>query len=159
MSLTSYRAAPPRDKPLRAFKKTIPKRIWHNAGRRRSIRSGGFLRRLPLADAMGASGMYQREPALERPVGDLLSFLWWLKGAFVAPGRPNRPLVPESRQTASLEPGSGNLKGTVIPGWSEGPDPESRDSGSGANAPSRNDESRHHVSRNPPSTVTTLPVM
>src|SRR4051794_2620120 len=53
MSLTSYRAAPPRDKPLRAFKKTIPKRIWHNAGRRRSIRSGGFLRRLPLADANG----------------------------------------------------------------------------------------------------------
>src|SRR5476649_341158 len=27
MSLTSYRAAPPRDKPLRAFEKPIPKRI------------------------------------------------------------------------------------------------------------------------------------
>jgi hypothetical protein len=31
MSLTSYRAAPPRDKPLRAFKKIEPERSSINA--------------------------------------------------------------------------------------------------------------------------------
>src|SRR3954470_15199827 len=32
MSLTSYRAAPPRDKPLRAFEKPNRKRIWPTPG-------------------------------------------------------------------------------------------------------------------------------
>jgi hypothetical protein len=47
MSLTSYRAAPPRDKPLRAFLKTEPETNLANARGRRSVRSGGFLRRRP----------------------------------------------------------------------------------------------------------------
>src|SRR5438045_8569799 len=55
MSLTSYRAAPPRDKPLRAFSKTAETALA-NAARRRSIRSGGFLRRQPLAYARGRGG-------------------------------------------------------------------------------------------------------
>src|SRR5467141_544935 len=46
MSLTSYRAAPPRDKPLHAFEKPIPTNLA-NAQGRRSIPSGGFLRRQP----------------------------------------------------------------------------------------------------------------
>src|SRR5882757_6021032 len=46
MSLTSYRAAPPRDKPLRAFEK--PKRNESGQRPRAPIdRSGGFLRRQP----------------------------------------------------------------------------------------------------------------
>src|SRR5580658_3502163 len=47
MSLTSYRAAPPRDKPLRAFEKTGPETNLAHAQGRRSIPSGGFLRRQP----------------------------------------------------------------------------------------------------------------
>src|ERR1700728_3234704 len=67
MSLTSYRAAPPRDNPLRAFKKTGPETNWAHAQGRRSIPSGGFLRRRPGQMPLGASGMYQRKAALQKP--------------------------------------------------------------------------------------------
>ena len=76
MSLTSYRAAPPRDKPLRALPKTGAE--TNLAQRPRApIR---LIRRLPEKATLGlmplgANGMYQRELALERAVGDLLSFL------------------------------------------------------------------------------------
>ena len=75
MSLTSYRAAPPRDKPLRAFEKTGTETNWAHAQGRRSIPSGGFLRRRPGQMPLGASGMYQRKAALERPAIDLLEIL------------------------------------------------------------------------------------
>src|SRR5436190_3318013 len=55
MSLTSYRAPPPRDNPLRAFSKAAETALA-NAARRRSIRSGGLLRRQPLANARGRGG-------------------------------------------------------------------------------------------------------
>src|SRR4029453_13902505 len=47
MSLTSYRAAPPRVKPLRCLRKTGPEVNRPTRVRRRSIPSGGFLRRQP----------------------------------------------------------------------------------------------------------------
>jgi hypothetical protein len=74
MSLTSYRAAPPRDKSVVPFSKK-PKRLRQR--QRASLPSRGFLRRQPLA-AGGlevAAGMYQRRPALERGVGSLLRIL------------------------------------------------------------------------------------
>jgi hypothetical protein len=56
MSLTSYRAAPPRDKPLRTLSKT---NCRNGSGQRfeASIPSGGFLRRQPLPDAGGVAGL------------------------------------------------------------------------------------------------------
>src|SRR3954449_5167557 len=74
MSLTSYRAAPPRDKPLRAFKN----RTGNESGQRPGApidQVRRFLRRQPRARPLGASGMYQREPALERAAGHLFGFL------------------------------------------------------------------------------------
>src|SRR6266576_1530527 len=62
MSLTSYRAAPPRDKPLRAS----PKTETDLANAEAPIPSGDFLRRQPGPKPLGASGMYQRRCALER---------------------------------------------------------------------------------------------
>src|ERR1700676_914682 len=55
MSLTSYRAAPPRDKPLRALSKTN----CRNGSCQRlkaPFPSGGFLRRQPLAMPSGRGG-------------------------------------------------------------------------------------------------------
>src|SRR4051794_17158691 len=54
MSLTSYRAAPPRDKRCAPSQK-LPNDLG-NAYRRRSSSSGGFLRRQPLANAGGRGG-------------------------------------------------------------------------------------------------------
>ncbi len=71
MSLTSYRAAPPRDKPLRAS----PKTETDLANAEAPIPSGGFLRRQPGPKPLGASGMYQRRCALERAAGDLFLVL------------------------------------------------------------------------------------
>src|SRR5579872_1114700 len=68
MSLTSYRAAPPRDKPLPSLSKK-PKRLDQRP--RAPLPSRGFLRRQPLA-AGGlevAGGMYQCRCALERAAG------------------------------------------------------------------------------------------
>src|SRR3977135_4058603 len=84
MSLTSYRAAPPRDKPLHALSKTGAETKLAHARRRRSIRSGGFLRRQPGPKPLGASGMYQRVPALERPGCDLFGILCRGKSSFLA---------------------------------------------------------------------------
>src|SRR5882724_635374 len=55
MSLTSYRAAPPRDKPLRALPKT---NCRNGSGQRPKapFPSGGFLRRQPLAMPSGRGG-------------------------------------------------------------------------------------------------------
>jgi hypothetical protein len=47
MSLTSYRAAPPRVKPLHRLLKAGPEVNRPTRVRRRSIPSGGFLRRQP----------------------------------------------------------------------------------------------------------------
>src|ERR1700722_5116501 len=86
MSLTSYRAAPPRDKSLRALSKTGCRNgIGQRAGRAVPIR------RLPekatLGKAFGvAGGMYQRGPALERPMRALLRILSRVKTP------PNRAL-------------------------------------------------------------------
>jgi hypothetical protein len=72
MSLTSYRAAPPRDKPLRAFAK-------NRNGLANAEAPIDPVRRLPekatRAMPLGASGMYQRKPALERPASDLFVVL------------------------------------------------------------------------------------
>ena len=50
MSLTSYRAAPPRDKPLRALGESISE-TGKRRGLPRQIRLEGFLRRRPGANA------------------------------------------------------------------------------------------------------------
>src|SRR6202162_5523013 len=75
MSLTSYRAAPPRDKPLRAFAKN---RCRNGFGPRPKAPIDP-VRRLPekatRANAHGARRMYQCEGALERPVSDLFGVL------------------------------------------------------------------------------------
>jgi hypothetical protein len=47
MSLTSYRAAPPRDKPLRALRETGDETAFQRAWARRKSRPQGFLRRQP----------------------------------------------------------------------------------------------------------------
>src|ERR1700733_4108057 len=98
MSLTSYRAAPPRDKLLRAFEKTGTETNWAHAQGRRSIPSGGFLRRRPGQMPLGASRMYQRKAALERPAIQLLRFYDVTK----RPNRPSAPLLPESAQKPSV---------------------------------------------------------
>ena len=50
MSLTSYRAAPPRDKPLRALGESLFETV-ERRGCRAKIRPEGFLRRQPGANA------------------------------------------------------------------------------------------------------------
>src|SRR3954452_15895459 len=97
MSLTSYRAAPPRDKPLRAFdgsRKRARQRRW-----RRSVRHGGFLRRRPGPKPLGAWAMYQRPPALERAAADLF-------GIFSA-GRCN---IAEKRRRDRRSKGHGGIR-------------------------------------------------
>src|ERR1700716_277828 len=87
MSLTSYRAAPPRDKPLRAFAKT--ETIWPTP--EAPIPSGGFLRRQPGPKPLGAGRMYQRKTVLERPASDLFGVLLRSKRALEPfPFRLNR---------------------------------------------------------------------
>jgi hypothetical protein len=66
MSLTSYRAAPPSDKPLHALPKT-----GAETNRERSGAPIDPVRRLPekatqASAFVGATGMYQRKLALER---------------------------------------------------------------------------------------------
>jgi len=61
---------------LRAFGKTEPERLPINACGRRSIPSGGFLRRQPGQVPLGARGMYQRSAGLKRAAGHLFRFLW-----------------------------------------------------------------------------------
>src|ERR1700692_2766075 len=102
MSLTSYRAAPPRDKPLRALSKTG----CRNGIGRRAERAVP-IRRLPekatLGKAFGvAGGMYQRRPALERPMRRLLRILSRSKPAksqrCAAKTAPARRLLPDVAQ-------------------------------------------------------------
>src|SRR3954453_13761906 len=72
MSLTSYRAAPPRVK-LCAPSNEAETRGATPEG---ADRSGGFLRRQPGANApTGARGMYQRLAALERAADHLFGIL------------------------------------------------------------------------------------
>src|SRR6476659_10840229 len=78
MSLTSYRAAPPRDNCCAPLLKK-PKRIWPTP--EAPILSGGFLRRQPGPKPLGASGMYQRRCALERAASDVFGVLSWSKRA------------------------------------------------------------------------------
>src|ERR1700731_2016760 len=94
MSLTSYRAAPPRDKPLRALSKTG----CQNGVGQRAERAVP-IRRLPekatLGKAFGvAGGMYQRRPALERPMRRLLRILSGVK---------TRQIAALRRQTAPAQ--------------------------------------------------------
>jgi hypothetical protein len=60
---------------LQTFEKTGAETKLANALRRRSIPSGGFLRRQPGQKPLGAGGMYQCEAALERPVSNLFGIL------------------------------------------------------------------------------------
>src|SRR3954451_2256058 len=98
MSLTSYRAAPPRDKPLCAFETRTGKESGQRPGAPiDQVRR--FLRRQPRARPLGASGMYQRKPALERAAGHLFGFLSWsetrlYRGKLARTGA----LLPESPQ-------------------------------------------------------------
>jgi hypothetical protein len=71
MSLTSYRAAPPRDKPLRAF--SDPKRSGDAWGAENRLEAPE--KATPGECRWGASGMYQREPGLERANRVVLSIL------------------------------------------------------------------------------------
>ena len=103
MSLTSYRAAPPRDKPLRALSKTDAETNLANARGRRSIRSGGFLRRQPGRTPLGASGMYQREPVLERVMRRLLSILSRQKRASAPKSGPERRSCQKPGKSPALE--------------------------------------------------------
>ena len=74
MSLTSYRAAPPRDKSVRAFFEKAETAETAPQGR-------ASVQRLPEKATLGpkdhevAGGMYQRLPALERAGGSLLRIL------------------------------------------------------------------------------------
>src|SRR4029453_513102 len=104
MSLTSYRAAPPRVKPLRCLRKTGPEVNRATRVRRRSILSGGFLRRQP--------GQSHRV----RGVCINLTLLW--KGArppfcrfydsknegLERQNRPLEPHLPETLQKRSFAP-------------------------------------------------------
>src|SRR5947208_14365389 len=101
MSLTSYRAAPPRDKPLRAFE-SEPEPGLANAGAPiDQVRR--FLRRQPRARPLGASGMYHREPALERAAGHLFGFLSRSETRlYRAKLARTAALLPESPQKPSL---------------------------------------------------------
>src|SRR4051812_46593091 len=66
MSLTSYRAAPPRDKPLRALVRA-GKEPGPTPRGRRSVRSGKLPEKATRGECpLGASGMYQCSAALER---------------------------------------------------------------------------------------------
>lgn len=75
MSLTSYRAAPPRVKPLLCLSKN---RAGSESGQR-FLAPINPVQRLPekatRARPLGASGMYQRNAALERPWVRFLRFL------------------------------------------------------------------------------------
>jgi hypothetical protein len=75
MSLTSYRAAPPRVNRCMTFRKTGPEAKAANA----FLAPIGPVQRLPekatRARPWGARGMYQRKPALERPMLRFLRFL------------------------------------------------------------------------------------
>jgi hypothetical protein len=76
MSLTSYRAAPPRDKPLRALKERLEKRGEANAAAAPIFRPQRLPEKAPRAiKAAGAGGMYQRKGALERVFRRVFSFL------------------------------------------------------------------------------------
>ncbi len=89
MSLTSYRAAPPRVKPCCLPTKTDGG-LTHAQGGRRSVPSGGFLERRTRAGARGAGRMYQRRGTLERPANDLFENLWRLARRAGAPALSKR---------------------------------------------------------------------
>src|SRR5882757_1461612 len=104
MSLTSYRAAPPRDKPLRAFAKNRNQKTetrWPTPEAPIDP-----VRRLPekatRAMPLGASGMYQRKAALERPASDLFGVLSGSKRAIPDRNEPEGPLLPELAQKPSF---------------------------------------------------------
>src|SRR5574337_1191582 len=88
MSLTSYRAAPPRVKPCCLLVKADGG-LTHAQGRR-SVPSGGFLERRTRAGARGAGRMYQRRGALERPANELFENLWRLARRAGAPALSKR---------------------------------------------------------------------
>src|ERR1700722_6194966 len=109
MSLTSYRAAPPRDKPLRALRKNRTRNEFGQRLRRRSIPSGGFLRRQPLAKAIKAAlGCEGYVPTRTRfGKGRKRSFRGFIgaKRAIIGPNRPIRPLlVTLARNGAKAQP-------------------------------------------------------
>src|SRR6266403_6316438 len=99
MSLTCYRAAPPRDKPLRAFSEK-PKRIWPTP--EAPIPSGGLLRRKPRPKSLGASGMYQCRCALERAASDLFGVLRRSTRAISPAQRLAKAVLPEVPQKPRL---------------------------------------------------------
>src|SRR5260221_7422218 len=99
MSLTSFRAAPPRDKPLRAFSEK-PKRIWPTP--EAPIPSGGFLRRQPGPRPLGASGMYQRRCALERAASDSFRGFMTVKTRYFPRQAPREAPLPEVPRKPSL---------------------------------------------------------
>jgi hypothetical protein len=75
MSLTSYRAAPPRDKPLRALRESFFETV-ERRGMPRQIRFEGLPEKATRGKRQpGAGGMYQRRPALERVRQSLFSIL------------------------------------------------------------------------------------
>src|SRR5258708_5905259 len=106
MSLTSYRAAPPRDKPLRASLKTETDLATPEA----PIVSGGFLRRRPGPKRVGASGMYERRCALERAASDLFGVLSRSKRGICRARRPARAVLPEVPRKPSLAANEGEGK-------------------------------------------------
>src|SRR5258708_9377980 len=98
MSLTSYRAAPPRDKPLRASLKTETDLATPEA----PIPSGGFLRRQPGPRPLGASGMYQRRCALERAASDSFRGFMTVKTRYFPRQAPREAPLPEVPRKPSL---------------------------------------------------------
>jgi hypothetical protein len=163
MSLTSYRAAPPRDKPLRAFSSKNRNGFGHAEA---PIPSGGFLRRQPGPKPLGCE-RYVPTP-MRFGKGRERSFRGFMivKTRYFPRQTPRESALARSSAKAQLWGQETALKRKAMEqslgvarmgqcrhsgAMPTGPrkarpddrlasNPESRDSGSGANAPSRNDE-------------------
>ena len=130
MSLTSYRAAPPRDKSLQPFRKAETEGS--------TPKGAASVRRLPEKATLGLGGlkvagrMYQCPPALERPAGDFYGFC-----------------------------DSKNLKKRAVFRDIRRKQPVRRNFSRGRRRYRKRRRTMRlvHVSRKPPSTVTTVPVM
>jgi hypothetical protein len=101
MSLTSYRAAPPRDKPLRALSNAETNLA--NAQARRSILSGGFLRRQPWPKALGCEAYVPTPVHFGKGPEAIFEDFMTIKNRHFAPKRPlPKALLPEVTQKPSF---------------------------------------------------------
>ena len=103
MSLTSYRAAPPRDKPLRALPKNrMPKRHWPTRKRADPVR------RLPEKATpgkcpWGRGGYVPTRARFGKGQKATFEHFITVKTRYIAPKQPAGPLLPELAPKPSLK--------------------------------------------------------